>query len=130
MFVVRCFRKTRSNTIVAIPREISTKGKSVDSSLRGLSRSSKVANLDTSSTKTSEQSNNNSDTCADLFKKYIDAIEKLKLSEGKSLEGPLELINYIDVTQKDKKFVLAWRIPGTREPGGLPSRGSHRVGHN
>ena len=26
--------------------------------------------------------------------------------------------------------VLAWRIPGTEEPGGLPSMGSHRVGHN
>ena len=26
--------------------------------------------------------------------------------------------------------VLAWRIPGTGEPGGLPSMGSHRVGHN
>ena len=25
--------------------------------------------------------------------------------------------------------VLAWRIPGTVEPGGLPSMGSHRVGH-
>ena len=25
--------------------------------------------------------------------------------------------------------VLAWRIPGTREPGGLPSMGSHIVGH-
>ena len=25
---------------------------------------------------------------------------------------------------------LAWRIPGTEEPGGLPSMGSHRVGHN
>ena len=25
--------------------------------------------------------------------------------------------------------VLAWRIPGTEEPGGLPSMGSHRVGH-
>ena len=25
--------------------------------------------------------------------------------------------------------VLAWRIPGTGEPGGLPSLGSHRVGH-
>ena len=24
----------------------------------------------------------------------------------------------------------AWRIPGTGEPGGLPSMGSHRVGHN
>ena len=26
--------------------------------------------------------------------------------------------------------VLVWRIPGTVEPGGLPSMGSHRVGHN
>ena len=26
--------------------------------------------------------------------------------------------------------VLAWRIPGTAEPGGLPSMGLHRVGHN
>ena len=25
--------------------------------------------------------------------------------------------------------ILAWRIPGTGEPGGLPSLGSHRVGH-
>ena len=26
--------------------------------------------------------------------------------------------------------VLAWRIPGTGEPGELPSMGSHRVGHD
>ena len=26
--------------------------------------------------------------------------------------------------------VLAWRIPGMGEPGGLPSMGSHKVGHN
>ena len=26
--------------------------------------------------------------------------------------------------------VLAWRIPGTGEPGGLPSMGSHRVEHD
>ena len=26
--------------------------------------------------------------------------------------------------------VLAWRIPGIRELGGLPSMGSHRVGHD
>ena len=26
--------------------------------------------------------------------------------------------------------VLAWRIPGTREPGRLPSMGLHRVGHD
>ena len=26
--------------------------------------------------------------------------------------------------------VVAWRIPGPGEPGGLPSIGSHRVGHD
>ena len=26
--------------------------------------------------------------------------------------------------------VLAWRIPGTGKPGGLPSMGSHRVRHD
>ena len=26
--------------------------------------------------------------------------------------------------------VLAWRIPGMGEPGGLPSMGSHRIRHD
>ena len=26
--------------------------------------------------------------------------------------------------------ILAWRIPGAGEPGGLPPMGSHRVGHD
>ena len=26
--------------------------------------------------------------------------------------------------------ILAWRTPGTEEPGGLPSMGSHRAGHD
>ena len=26
--------------------------------------------------------------------------------------------------------ILAWRVPGTEEPGGLPSMGSHRVRHD
>ena len=32
-------------------------------------------------------------------------------------------------TQVDSS-VLAWRVPGTGRPGGLPSMGSHRVGHD
>ena len=28
------------------------------------------------------------------------------------------------------RVFLPWRIPGTGEPGGLPSMGSHRVGHD
>ena len=40
---------------------------------------------------------------------------------------------HFDVLEKEMathSSVLAWRIPGTGEPGGLPSRGSHRVGHD
>ena len=29
-----------------------------------------------------------------------------------------------------RSSILAWRIPGTEEPGGLPSMGWHRVGHD
>ena len=29
-----------------------------------------------------------------------------------------------------RSSVLVWRVPGTEEPGGLPSLGSHRVGHD
>ncbi|KAF6103801.1 integrin subunit beta 1 binding protein 1 [Phyllostomus discolor] len=96
--------KKRHSSSSSQSSEISTKSKSVDSSLGGLSRSSTVASLDTDSTKSSGQSNSNLDTCAEFRIKYVGAIEKLKLSEGKSLEGPLDLINYIDVAQQDGKL--------------------------
>uniref|UniRef100_A0ABI7VQ20 Integrin subunit beta 1 binding protein 1 n=3 Tax=Felinae TaxID=338152 RepID=A0ABI7VQ20_FELCA len=96
--------KKRHSSSSSQSSEISTKSKSVDSSLGGLSRSSTVASLDTDSTKSSGQSNNTSDTCAEFRIKYVGAIEKLKFSEGKSLEGPLDLINYIDVAQQDGKL--------------------------
>ena len=32
--------------------------------------------------------------------------------------------------EKEMENVLAWRIPGTGEPGGLPSMGLHRVEHD
>ena len=56
--------------------------------------------------------------------------------------SPLHLYNYINdlhvtvhfhVLEKEMashSSVLAWRIPGTVEPVGLPSMGSHRVGHD
>ena len=40
---------------------------------------------------------------------------------------------HFDVLEKEMathSSVLAWRIPGAAEPGGLPSMGSHRVGHD
>jgi hypothetical protein len=52
------------------------------------------------------QSNSNLDTCAEFRIKYVGAIEKLAVSEGKSLEGPLDLINYIDVAQVSDRTKL------------------------
>ena len=40
---------------------------------------------------------------------------------------------HFDALEKEmatQSSVLALRIPGTGEPGGLPSMGSHRVGHD
>ena len=36
----------------------------------------------------------------------------------------------LDKEMETHSSVLAWRIPGTGEPGGLLSMGSHRVGHD
>ena len=36
----------------------------------------------------------------------------------------------LEKEMKTHSSVLAWRIPGTGEPGGLPSMGSHRVRHD
>ena len=36
----------------------------------------------------------------------------------------------LDEEMATHSSVLAWRIPGTEEPGGLPSMGSHRVRHD
>jgi len=46
----------------------------------------------------------------------------------------LSLFTFLHWRMQEKKMathssVLAWRIPGTGEPGGLLSMGSHRVGH-
>ena len=38
--------------------------------------------------------------------------------------------NALEKEMATHSSVLAWRIPGMGEPGGLPSMGSHRVGHD
>ena len=45
----------------------------------------------------------------------------------------VQFLGWEDTLEKGKathSSVLAWRIPGMAEPGGLPSMGSHRVGHD
>ena len=46
---------------------------------------------------------------------------------GKHLRGRWRLCIKLSPTHSS---VLAWRIPGTGEPGGLPSMGLHRVRHD
>ena len=48
-------------------------------------------------------------------------------------ETRVQSLGWEDPLEKGKdthSSVLAWRIPGMGEPGGLPSLGWHRVGHN
>ena len=49
------------------------------------------------------------------------------------LDTTEQLRFHFDALEKEMathSSVLAWRIPGTGEPGGLPSMGSHRVRHD
>nr|DBA25787.1 TPA: hypothetical protein GDO54_010135 [Pyxicephalus adspersus] len=91
--------KKRHSSSSSQSSEISTKSKSVDSSLGGLSRSSTVASLDTDSTKSFGQATGNSDPCAEFRVKYVGSIERVQPEENKPIQGPLDLINYIDVAQ-------------------------------
>ncbi|XP_053314816.1 integrin beta-1-binding protein 1 [Spea bombifrons] len=96
--------KKRHSSSSSQSSEISTKSKSVDSSLGGLSRSSTVASLDTDSAKSFGQGSGNSEACAEFRVKYVGSIEKLKPEDCDNLQGPLDLINYIDVAQQDGKL--------------------------
>ena len=50
-----------------------------------------------------------------------------------AVHGQVRSLGQEDPLEKDMathSSVLAWRIPWMAEPGGLPSMGSHRVGHD
>ncbi|XP_014860196.1 PREDICTED: integrin beta-1-binding protein 1 [Poecilia mexicana] len=102
--------KKRHSSSSSQSSEISTKSKSVDSSLGGLSRSSTVASLDTDSNKSS--GNNASEACAEFRVKYVGAIENLQFEMSKTLQEPLDLISYIDAAQQDGKLPF---VPGDEE---------------
>ena len=48
----------------------------------------------------------------------------------KAMVFPVICFHALEKEMATHSSVLAWRIPGTGEPGGLPSMGSHRVGHD
>ena len=49
---------------------------------------------------------------------------------GATWEAPNCLLAALEKEMATYSSVLAWRIPGMVEPGGLLSMGLHRVGHN
>ena len=58
---------------------------------------------------------------------------RFALAGGPGRSPPLNSVRVMSDSEKamaTHSSVLAWRIPGTAEPGGLPSLGSHRIGHN
>ena len=67
------------------------------------------------------------------FSKSIYQITSLLF--GQFSKWPLFLLWFFSFIYLEKEMathssVLAWRIPGMGEPGGLPSMGLHRVGHD
>ena len=55
------------------------------------------------------------------------------VAEGQTGLRDFTFIFHFDALEKEMathSSVLAWRIPGTGEPGRLPSMGSHRVRHD
>ena len=59
--------------------------------------------------------------------------QRICLPVQKTQEMQVQYLGQEDPLEKEMathSSVLAWRIPGTGEPGELPSMGSHRVGHD
>ena len=55
------------------------------------------------------------------------------VAEGQTRLSDFTFTFYLHALEKEMathSSVFAWRIPGTGEPGGLPSMGLHRVGHD
>ena len=72
----------------------------------------------------------------DLYRNRQDSQDLRKLSKNAKSRARLSEFTFTFHFHALKKemathsSVLAWRIPGTEEPNGLPSMGSHRVGHD
>ena len=74
---------------------------------------------------------------------FMVQLSRLYITTGKTIALTLQtfvskvislLLNTLSLSMEKEmtthSSVLAWRIPGTGEPGGLPAMGSHRVGHD
>ena len=60
-------------------------------------------------------------------------LQSMGVTEGRTRLRDFTFTFHFDALEKEMathSSVLAWRIPGTGELGGLPSVGSHRVEHD
>ena len=73
---------------------------------------------------TVEQLNNNNIPCS------LQSFEQKTLKIIRYLDPFTFHFHALEKEMATHSRVLAWRIPGTGEPGGLPSVGSHRVRHD
>ena len=72
-----------------------------------------------------------------MLRNILSTGRKRRRKSGKTLEQEYEKGTFdgqcgptLEKEMATHSSVLAWRIPGMGEPGGLPSMGSHRVGHD
>ena len=120
LFTFMHWRRKWQPTPVFLPRESQGQGSLVGCCLWGR------AELDTTEATQQQQQQQEMEqwTGSKLGKEYIKAIfchpAYLTYMQSTSLENEMAT----------HSSVLAQRIPGTGEPGGLPSMGSHRVGHD
>ena len=54
----------------------------------------------------------------------------IHIVKGFGIVNKAEIDVFLEKEMATPSSVLAWRIPGMGEPGGLPSMGSHRVRHD
>ena len=68
-------------------------------------------------------------------KLFTDSEEAEQIIGGREKEENKNILNvtvhnFTEKAMATHSSTLAWKIPWTEEPGGLPSLGSHRVGHD
>ena len=53
-----------------------------------------------------------------------------RIAQSRTRLKRLSMHDALDKEMATQSSILAWRIPGTEEPGGQPSMGAYRVGHD
>ena len=62
---------------------------------------------------------------------WLAAVHEVAKSRARLSDFPFTFHSHaLEKEMATHSSVLAWRIPGTGEPGALPTMGSHRVGHD